>query len=47
MDTPRLRFRQWRESDRVPFAALNADPTVMEFFPSLQTRAASDASIGL
>jgi len=47
MDTPRLRLRQWRESDRVPFAALNADPTVMEFFPSLQTRAASDASIDM
>ena len=43
--TPRLRLRQWRGSDRAPFAALNADPLVMEFFPSLQSRAASDASI--
>ena len=44
-DTPRLHLRQWRESDREPFAAMNADPTVMEYFPSLQGRAESDASI--
>ena len=43
--TPRLRLRQWRDSDRQPFAALNADPAVMEFFPSAQSRTASDASI--
>lgn len=35
LDTPRLRLRQWRESDREPFAALNTDPAVMEFFPAL------------
>ena len=45
LETSRLRMRQWRESDRGPFAAMNADPVVMEFFPSLQDRAASDASI--
>ena len=44
-ETPRLRLRQWHESDREPFAAMNADPAVMEFFPALQSRAASDASI--
>ena len=44
-ETPRLRLRQWRESDREPFAALNADPAVMEFFPALITREASNASI--
>ena len=43
--TPRLHLRQWQESDREPFAAMNADPEVMRFFPSLQGRAASDASI--
>jgi ribosomal-protein-alanine N-acetyltransferase/3-dehydroquinate dehydratase/shikimate dehydrogenase len=32
--TPRLLLRTWRESDRASFAALNADPAVMEFFPS-------------
>jgi RimJ/RimL family protein N-acetyltransferase len=42
-ETERLRLRQWRASDREPFAALNADPRVMEFFPSLLTRAESDA----
>ena len=47
VDTPRLRLRQWRDRDREPFAALNADPVVMEFFPSVHDRAASDASIDL
>jgi RimJ/RimL family protein N-acetyltransferase len=45
IETPRLRMRQWCEADRGPFAAMNADPAVMEFFESLQSRAASDASI--
>ena len=42
-DTERLRLRQWCTADREPFAALNADPQVMEFFPALLTRAESDA----
>src|SRR5689334_3922294 len=46
-ETPRLRLRQWRESDRDRFAAMNADPMVMEFFPAVQSRAASDASIDM
>lgn len=41
--TDRLILRQWSESDREPFAILNADPVVMEFFPSTLTRAESDA----
>jgi RimJ/RimL family protein N-acetyltransferase len=45
LDTRRLRLRRWRESDREPFAALSADPAVMEFFPSPQSRQATDASI--
>lgn len=44
-DTPRLRLRPWRDADRVPYAALNADPVVMEFFPALQDRATSDAHV--
>lgn len=32
--TPRLLLRRWRPEDRAPFAALNADPRVMEHFPS-------------
>jgi len=42
-DTRRLRLRQWRAADRSPFAALNADPLVMAFFPAPLTRAESDA----
>ena len=41
--TARLHLRQWRSSDREPFAQLNADPRVMEFFPSTLTREQSDA----
>jgi RimJ/RimL family protein N-acetyltransferase len=32
--TERLLLRRWREEDRRPFAALNADPEVMEHFPA-------------
>ena len=45
LETPRLKLRRWRDADRAPFAALNADPAVMEFFPAPQSREASDASI--
>jgi RimJ/RimL family protein N-acetyltransferase len=41
--TKRLVLRPWRESDRAPFAAMNADPRVMEHFPATNTRAESDA----
>lgn len=44
-ETPRLRLRQWQPSDREPFAALNADPAVMEFFAVPVDRQNSDASI--
>ena len=46
LTTARLRLRQWREEDLAPFAALNADPQVMEFFPKALTRAESDAVAG-
>lgn len=42
-NTDRLRLRQWRESDLEPFAALNAGPRVMEYFPAPLSRAESDA----
>ena len=45
LETARLKLRRWRDADRAPFAALNADPAVMEFFPATQSREASDASI--
>ena len=40
--TERLLLRRWRPEDRAPFAALNADPEVMQHFPSLLTRRESD-----
>jgi RimJ/RimL family protein N-acetyltransferase len=43
LSTPRLLLRQWRPEDRVPFAAMNADPLVMEFFPAIVTQVESDA----
>ncbi len=43
LQTERLILRQWRESDLEPFAALNKDPKVMEFFPSLKTYEESEA----
>lgn len=45
LETPRLVLRGWRDSDREPFAALNADPEVMEHFPSVLSRAQSDAGV--
>jgi len=41
-ETQRLRLRQWLPEDRTPFAELNADAKVMEFFPSPLSRAESD-----
>lgn len=41
--TERLLLRRWRESDRLPFQKMNADPHVMEFFPQPLTAEASDA----
>jgi len=43
--TARLLLRRWRATDRDPFAALNADPAVMEHFPALLTRVESDALV--
>ena len=35
MTTDRLILRRWRQSDREPFARLNADARVMEFMPGI------------
>ncbi|MBS2011331.1 MAG: GNAT family N-acetyltransferase [Deltaproteobacteria bacterium] len=40
--TERLVLRDWRDDDLGAYAALNADPQVMEFFPSTLARDASD-----
>jgi RimJ/RimL family protein N-acetyltransferase len=42
--TDRLVLRDWRESDLAPWAAMNADPEVREFFPDVLTREQSEAS---
>ncbi|UTW54271.1 GNAT family N-acetyltransferase [Kordiimonas sp. SCSIO 12610] len=45
IETDRLVLRSWLERDRDPFAALNADPEVMRYFPDIQRRDVSDASV--
>jgi RimJ/RimL family protein N-acetyltransferase len=42
---PRVLLRRWRDEDRAPFAALNADPQVMQFFPRPLERVESDALV--
>ncbi|MBA2531908.1 MAG: GNAT family N-acetyltransferase [Nocardioidaceae bacterium] len=43
--TRRLLLRGWTDADREPFATMNADPVVMEFFPAPLKRAESDAFV--
>jgi RimJ/RimL family protein N-acetyltransferase len=45
LTTDRLLLRQWKDSDYEPFAALNADPAVMEHFPAPMTTEASDGFV--
>jgi ribosomal-protein-alanine N-acetyltransferase len=45
LETDRLVMRRWRPADREPFAALNADPEVMRYFPSTMSREESDALV--
>ena len=47
IQTDRLLMRRWRDADRAPFAALNADPETMRYFPATLDRAASDAFVDL
>lgn len=42
LDTARLRLRPWRPEDLPQFAAMNADPRVMEHFPNVLTSEESD-----
>jgi RimJ/RimL family protein N-acetyltransferase len=42
LTTERLLLRQWRASDRGPFAEMNGDPDVMRCFPATLTRRSSD-----
>ena len=43
--TERLLMRRWSDLDRAPFAAMNADPDVMRYFPAALDRAESDQLI--
>jgi RimJ/RimL family protein N-acetyltransferase len=43
--TERLLLRRWRAADLEPFAAMNADPRVMEHFPATLTLEQSRGSI--
>jgi RimJ/RimL family protein N-acetyltransferase len=43
--TERLVLRPWRDEDAAPFAAMGADPAVMEHFPNVLSREQSDATM--
>lgn len=45
LTTERLLMREWRDSDRAQYAALNADPDVMRHFPSMLTPEQSDEMV--
>lgn len=47
INTKRLILRPWTEEDLEPFAQLNADARVREYFPGLLSRQESDASVKL
>jgi RimJ/RimL family protein N-acetyltransferase len=45
IDTAHLRLRGWREEDREPFAAMNADPEVTRYLSKALSRQESDALV--
>ena len=45
LSSGRIVLRRWRDDDRPLFAAMNADPRVMEFFANPLDRAQSDAMV--
>lgn len=45
LTTERLLLRRWKLSDREPFAAINADPKAMQYFPEVLSREESDQLI--
>ena len=42
LQTSRLKLRQWKDSDLIAFAKLNADPEVMQFYPNKLEKDESD-----
>jgi RimJ/RimL family protein N-acetyltransferase len=47
IETPRLVLRQWNDDDVERWADMNADPRVMEFFPSTMDRERSQQQAAL
>ncbi|WP_329003103.1 GNAT family N-acetyltransferase [Kribbella sp. NBC_00709] len=47
LTTDRLLLRNWRDTDREPFAAMGTDPAVMEHFPATMTPEQSDAFVDM
>lgn len=45
LSNERMLLRRWSEADRAPFAAMNGDPRVMEFYLHPLDRAQSDALV--
>ena len=45
LETARLLLRRFKDRDRAPFAAMNADPAVMHYFASTYTPEESDQHI--
>ncbi|GJM06895.1 MAG: hypothetical protein DHS20C10_06290 [marine bacterium B5-7] len=45
LETERLILRTWREEDFAPFCAMNQNPKVMEYFPSVLNESESRAIV--
>ena len=45
IETDRLLLRAWQQADRQPFAEMNADELVMEYFPKPLTSSESDGLV--
>ena len=46
-NTSRLALRAWQDRHRAPFAAMNADPGVMRYFPALMSVEQTNAGIDI
>jgi RimJ/RimL family protein N-acetyltransferase len=42
MESNRLKIRQWKDIDYLPYAQLNSDPEVMQYFPATLSQKESD-----
>jgi RimJ/RimL family protein N-acetyltransferase len=45
MTSPSITLRQWKDEDLEPYAAMNADAEVMQYFPKLLSVAESKESL--